>query len=215
MINPEQTNAVIWDMDGTLIDQTAGIIRCFAKVITDLGHPTPDSQEIRRSLGGTMVATMSLFVPPTQLESACLKFRSEFPSFMYDGLIILPGAQALIRYFHSIGIPQAILTNKHGPTARDISKYCSFDDIISVCIGHSDTAFSKPDSKLTHHLLERMGLAEEKNIICIGDSPTDVATARHAGFLCHAVATGAHTTEELLEAGASSAVESLTEWLPA
>ena len=39
---PLTPGAVIWDMDGTLIDQTVGIIRCYSEVVAALGHPKPD-----------------------------------------------------------------------------------------------------------------------------------------------------------------------------
>ena len=56
--------AVIWDMDGTLIDQTAPIIRCYAEVIEELGYPKPEPEKIHRSMGGPMASTMALFVKP-------------------------------------------------------------------------------------------------------------------------------------------------------
>ena len=71
-----QLSAVLWDMDGTLIDQTAGILRCFSEVITAMGHPTPDPLEIRRSMGGTMRSTMARFIAEPTLDAACSAFRA-------------------------------------------------------------------------------------------------------------------------------------------
>lgn len=209
---PTEPAAVIWDMDGTLIDQTVGIIRCFSEVISALGHPAPDPTTIRRSMGGPMADTMSLFVNANELDLACREFRARFPGIMFEGIVILPGALELVRRFHQAGIPQAILTNKHGPTARDVSKYCGFDVYIPVCIGNTDTEWSKPDSALTRHTINAIGLKDVVGAICIGDSPTDIATARNTGLECFCVATGAHSIEELVEAGARNAVSSLAEW---
>lgn len=47
-------SAILWDMDGTLIDQTAAIIRAYIDVIESMGGDAPDPEIIRRSLGGTM-----------------------------------------------------------------------------------------------------------------------------------------------------------------
>lgn len=201
MTTHPQPLAVLWDMDGTLIDQTVAIVRCYEAVITGLGHRAPDPQAIRRSLGGPMASTMALFVEDSQLEDACQQFRTRFPEMMYDGLEILPGALPCMEYFTRLGIPQAILTNKHGATARAVSQHCGFDAFVSVCLGNGDTEWSKPEPELGRTVLERLGI-EAAGAIMIGDSPTDVATAQAIDIPCYAVATGAHSEAELQAVGA-------------
>lgn len=208
-MNLRLPKAVLWDMDGTLIDQTAAIIRCYSEVITRLGFPSPEAEAIRRSMGGPMRSTMELFVEPGHLEEACIAFRKRFPEMMLEGLIVLPGARELIEYFAGYSIPQAILTNKHGETARAVSAHCGFSDFISVCIGNTDTEWTKPDLELTRHVLEKMG-APIEGAVLIGDSPTDAETAHKAGIRFLGVSTGAHQVEELITAGAELAAESLS-----
>lgn len=203
-------SAVIWDMDGTLIDQTSAILRCYAKVIVELGFEQPDPGAICRSLGGPMASTMALFVGEDQMDAACKAFRANFPSMMFDGLIVLPGALDLIQKFHQAEIPQIILTNKHGETARKVSQHCGFDQWIENCIGNTDTEWSKPSVELTLHTLDTIA-SSSKGAICIGDSPTDVATAQNADMQCYGVTTGAHSQTELLEAGAVAVFDSLVD----
>lgn len=203
-------SAVLWDMDGTLIDQTAGIIRCFSDVITDLGYAAPSPETIRRSLGGPMASTMSLFVKEAELEVAAKRFRARFPEIMFEGLIILPGGHELIDSFSKVAIPQAIFTNKHGDTARQVSAHAGFDKQISICIGNTDTEWYKPQAELTQYVLQKIDSKADAACM-IGDSPTDIETAHNAGLACYCVATGAHSVCELKEAGAEAAFESLTE----
>ena len=200
--------AVLWDMDGTMIDQTVGIIRCFSDVVAAMGYVKPDEASLRRSLGGPMASTMGLFVPKEALDEACARFRARFPEVMFEGLVILPGAMDLIRAFHGQGLPQAIFTNKHGETARKVSEHARFSEFIPVCIGHGDTSWHKPQAELTLHVLKQIGAGPEGTVL-IGDSPTDVETARNAGIVCYGVATGAHSTAELADAGATAAFASL------
>ena len=200
--------AVIWDMDGTLIDQTGPIVRCFRDVITGFGSAAPSEAAIRRSLGGPMRSTMALFVPERDLEEAGRRFRARFPAIMLEGLIILPGAMDLIEAFAEAEVPQAILTNKHGETARAVSRHCGFSDYIDVCVGHTDTEVAKPEPALTLHVLDRIG-AQVGDAALIGDSPTDIATARNVDIPCYAVATGAHSRDELLREGATAAFDTL------
>jgi phosphoglycolate phosphatase len=202
--------AILWDMDGTLIDQTAAIIRCYDEVIVGMGYPTPGDDVIRRSLGGTMAETMGLFVAADRLDEASKAFRARFPEIMFDGLIVLPGGMELIERAYKARIPQALFTNKHGETARKVSRYAGFAKYIPTCVGSVDTEWHKPQVELTQHVLQQIDASAE-GAIMIGDSPTDVAVAQNAGLACYCVATGAHSVEELLAAGADAAYDSLTE----
>ena len=202
--------AILWDMDGTLIDQTAAIIRAYSDVITAMGGATPDPDVIRRSLGGTMPSTMGIFIDEPNLAEACRRFRTRFPEIMLEGLIILAGGPELIESSHKAGIAQIIFTNKHGDTARQVSKYAGFAKYIPKCIGNSDTDWHKPQPELTRYVLDQIEASAEDSCM-IGDSPTDIETAHNAGLPCYCVATGAHSTEELLEAGAEAAFNSLFE----
>lgn len=213
---PEKPNtlrlpqAALWDMDGTLIDQTSAIIECFRRVVVELGYESPDPERIRRSLGGPMASTMELFIDPARMDEATVAFRGLFPTIMFEGLIILPGAKELISFFAEKGIPQGILTNKHGETARKVSAYCGFNTAIPVCVGNTDTEWYKPQKELTEYVLQQLGSSAEQACM-IGDSPTDVETALNAGLPCYTVATGAHSVEELEAAGSACACASLTE----
>lgn len=202
--------AILWDLDGTLIDQTAAITRCYREVIAEMGYPQPDDDAIRRSLGGVMAATMGLFVEPERMDEACKAFRLRFPEIMFDGLILLAGGQELIERAYKARIPQVLFTNKDGETARKVSRYAGFAKYIPICIGSADTEWHKPQVALTQHVLDQIEVSAEGSII-IGDSPTDIAVAQNAGLSCYCVSTGAHSLEELMEAGADAAFGSLTE----
>lgn len=195
-------------MDGTLIDQTQPIIRCYAEVIESMGYPLPEADIIRRSMGGPMASTMALFVEEDRLDEAGRAFRRRFPEIMFEGLIVLPGALELIEAFAKHEIPQAILTNKHGETARAVSEHCGFGSLIKTCVGSGDTEWGKPQAELTQFTLKKLKAAPDNSIL-IGDSPTDVATAQEADLKCYGVATGAHSIDELLEAGAAAAFPDL------
>ena len=202
--------AILWDLDGTLIDQTAAIILCYREVIVEMGYPQPDDDAIRRSLGGVMAATMGLFVEAERMDEACKAFRKRFPGIMFDGLILLAGGRELIERAYKARIPQVLFTNKHGETARKISRYAGFAKYIPICIGSADTEWHKPQLALTQHVLDQIEVSAEGSII-IGDSPTDIAVAQNAGLSCYCVSTGAHSLEELMQAGADAAFASLIE----
>jgi len=157
-----------------------------------------------------MASTMSIFVEETRLSEASTAFRARFPEIMFDGLIILPGALELIEFFAQHNVSQAIFTNKHGETARQVSAHCGFADYIQACIGNTDTEWAKPQKELTDYVLQQIS-ASASGAAMIGDSPTDGETAANAGLAFYGVTTGAHTKDELLASGALAAYPSLIE----
>ena len=201
---------VLWDMDGTLINQTDSIIRCYHEVIQSFGHSKPTPLEIKRSLGGPLTHTLSLFLPEDSIEEARILFKETFPKYMFEGMIVLEGALELIEQLNIQAVPQAIITNKQGMNARAVSKRCGFDRYIKVCIGNGDNRYEKPQLEFTESVVQAMG-GEYNNIVLIGDSPTDVKTAINYKAKCYAVATGSHTKDELIEAGANKAFNNLNE----
>ena len=207
---------VLWDMDGTLIDQTPSIIRCYREVFSQLGDMIPNEDAIKRSLGGPLKATLSEFLPPEKVEPAQLLFRQLFTNTMFEGMRIMDGASELIEKLDVQNISQAILTNKQGDNARKVSAFCGFDTVIKVCIGHGDNAYQKPDPKFTQEAIDCFPDCKKlESIVLIGDSPTDVQTALNYKITSFAVATGAHSIQELSESGAHytfSSIEAITDY---
>ena len=202
-------DAILWDLDGTLIDQTESIVRCYTHTITNLGYPIPDSNIIKRSLGGPLPSTMELFIEDKYMDEACKAFRNNFPKIMFDGMVVLSGALECIKSAYKARIPQAIFTNKDGKTAREVSNFAGFSKYISTCVGSSDTIWNKPDPKLTEHVISLLAVSSN-NIIVIGDSPTDVNVAQNSGLTAYCVATGSHSEAELKEAGAVATFKNLS-----
>ena len=201
---------VLWDMDGTLIDQTDSIIRCYHEVIQSFGLSKPSPIDIKRSLGGPLTHTLSLFLPEDTVEAASILFKETFPNYMFEGLVVLDGAKELIKLLNERGVSQAIITNKQGVNARAVSEKCCFDKYIKVCIGNGDNPYQKPEVEFTKSVIKSLG-GEYKHIILIGDSPTDVKTALNFNIDCFAVTTGSHTKQELCVAGAKKTFKNLNE----
>jgi phosphoglycolate phosphatase len=197
-------------MDGTLIDQTDSIIRCYHEVIQSFGLSKPSPLDIKRSLGGPLTHTLSLFLPKDSIDAARILFKETFPKYMFEGMIVLEGAMELMKRLNEQGIPQAIITNKQGVNARAVSKKCGFDQYIKVCVGNGDNPYEKPQVEFTESVIQAMG-GEYKHIVLIGDSPTDVKTALNYKADCFAVSTGSHNKDELIEAGAEKAFGNLNE----
>lgn len=191
-----QIRAIMFDLDGTLIDQFDAIHRSFSKVLVQMGFPEPSYETVKRAVGGASENTMSKLVGPERAKEAVLLLRPIFESEMLKGLIALPGSLEILQTCSNLGIQTAVLTNKHGPHARSTCSHLGFDSHLELVVGANDTEWKKPEPQLTHRTLELLG-AKVESTIYVGDSPYDYKTAKAVGMKAYLVSTGTHSFEEL------------------
>ena len=188
--------AILFDLDGTLIDQFEAIHRAFARVLTQMGYPKPSYEEVKSSVGGASLSTMTKLIGPERAHEAVEILRPIFEEEMLIGLKALPGSREILSFCRQRGVKAAVLTNKHGPHARAACDHLLFSEWLSFTLGADDTEWKKPDPRLTMHALEKLG-GDTHDTLYLGDSPYDYETATQAGLKSILVATGTHSEAEL------------------
>jgi HAD superfamily hydrolase (TIGR01549 family) len=202
--------AILFDLDGTLIDQFEAIHRAFARVITQMGFPEPSFESVKRSVGGASEATMTKLIGSDRAKEAVGLLRPIFEEVMLDGLEALPGAREILETCKAKGLKTAVLTNKHGPHARAACDHLHFSELLSFTLGANDTDWKKPDPRLTTYALDKLNTRAEESLY-LGDSPYDYETASGVGMRCLLVATGTHSEAELKKLSANSVDQNLLE----
>jgi len=190
--------AILFDLDGTLIDQFEAIHRAFTRVLSQMGFPKPSYEKVKSSVGGASLSTMTKLIGPKRAQEAVEILRPVFEEEMLIGLKALPGSHEILSFCRHRGIKAAVLTNKHGPHARAACDHLHFSEWLSFTLGADDTAWKKPDPRLTVHALEKLG-SNTYETLYVGDSPYDYETATQAGLKSILVATGTHSEAELKE----------------
>lgn len=190
--------AILFDLDGTLIDQFEAIHKAFSEVISQMGFPSPDFEEVKKAVGGASETTMTKLIGKKHAKEAVRKLRPIFEKEMLNGLIKLPGASETLSFCEIHNIRTAVLTNKHGPHARTVCEYLDLIPPLKFVLGADDTDWKKPDPRLTKLAIEKINV-ELNEVIYIGDSPYDFMTAKNAGIQCHLVSTGTHMKKDLLK----------------
>ena len=194
---------VLFDLDGTLLDHLPAIHRCYAHTLPQLGLPAPTREQVRRAIGGGLENAMRRFVPEAGLPRALALFRAYWDQTMLDGVALMPGARELLRALHAAGVTLAVLTNKHGPSARRICEHLGIAPLLQGVFGAQDTPWLKPDPQFTAHALATLR-AGAATACLVGDSPFDAETARRGGIHGFFVTTGTNSAEELRSAGAEN-----------
>ncbi len=190
--------AILFDLDGTLIDQFEAIHRAFARVLSQMGFPKPSYERVKSSVGGASLSTMTKLIGAKRAQEAVEILRPVFEEEMLIGLKALPGSHEILSFCRQRGVKTAVLTNKHGPHARAACDHLHFSEWLAFTLGADDTAWKKPDPRLTVHALEKLG-GNTHETLYVGDSPYDYETATQAGLKSILVATGTHSEAELKE----------------
>lgn len=192
--------AILFDLDGTLIDQFQAIYNAFSQVIHQMGFPIPDFATVKKAVGGASEMTMGKLIGQENAKEAVALLRPIFEREMLNGLKALPGSSEMLNFCETHNIKAAVLTNKYGPHARVVCEHLQFSQQLNFVMGANDTEWKKPDPRLTNHALEKLQSSKDDTIY-VGDSPYDLQTAQNVGMRCALVSTGTHTESELKKDG--------------
>ena len=197
--------AVLFDLDGTLIDQFRVIYRGYQYALEKLSLAPVSYEKVRSSVGGSIHITFGKLIPQQFVEEAVDHFREEFDRIWHEDTDILPGAEWILRELKSKGLKLCVFTNKEGERSRTILNHLGMDEHLDAVFGTLDTPWRKPQPEFTRHVIEQLGTTPEEACM-VGDSPYDVESARAGGLPCFTVATGSHSWEQLLKETTSAGV---------
>jgi phosphoglycolate phosphatase len=188
--------AVLFDLDGTLIDHFRIIYRCYQYALAKLSLEPVTYEKVRASVGGSIVITFGKLIPEKHIDEAVRHFREEFDRIWHEDIEILPGAEWLLAGLKARGLRLAVFTNKEGARARRILSHIGMNRNLDAVFGTLDTPWRKPQPEFTRYVLENLG-SDPAHSCMIGDSPYDVDAAAVAAIPCYTVATGSHTLDQL------------------
>jgi 2-phosphoglycolate phosphatase len=193
---PAPPRAVVFDLDGTLLDSYAAIHECLALVLAAFGRPPNTPDETRRMVGHGLEVLVAKAVGEANVAEGVRIFRERYERVGPETSVLLPGADAVTRRLVEAGIPIAIASNKPAYFSREILEQLGILSRFAF-IGGPDEGFPpKPAPHMVFMALSTMG-AKASESVYVGDMPVDVATARAAEIPVVVVPTGSATEAEL------------------
>jgi pyrophosphatase PpaX len=194
--------AVLFDLDGTLLDTRDMILNSFryayAKV---LGPDTLPPDDKLLSLVGIPLKTQMELIAPDKSEAllqAYLENNAIVSKTMLGGFDGVPEALSKLE---EQGLRLAVVTSKrHAPAEQGLERM-GLSSFFEFLLGSDDTAEHKPKPGPLLEAAERMGLSAE-SCAYVGDSPFDMQAARSAEMFAVGALWGMFTEQELVDAGA-------------
>ncbi len=210
-------DAVIFDLDGTLLDTlddlAAGVNYCMEKY----GVPLHTREEVRGMVGNGIYVLLEKALPGgrdfPQYDECVQDFSRYYSEHMMDRTRAFDGIDQMLERLAERGYGLAIVSNKFDSAVKDLNRQY-FGDVIPVAIGEAEAAGikKKPAPDTVFAAMRELG-AEPRQCICVGDSEVDIRTARNAGMPCICVTWGFKTREFLEDQGAEFIVDTPEELL--
>jgi len=199
--------AIIFDLDGTLLNTLGDIATCMNKVLSEKGFPTHKKDKYRIFVGDGLKELVERALPEKAIKPSLIKecmddFESHY-AIKWDELTKpYDGISRLIQYLKGKNIPMGILSNKPHRFTIEMSKHYFGDDCFKIIQGVKEGITPKPDSSSCLRMARFFDLAPE-NILFLGDSDTDMMAARSAGIFPIGAGWGFRGEQELKKAGAA------------
>lgn len=196
--------AVIFDMDGTLLDTLEDLYRSANAALCRYGFAERTFEEIRQFVGNGAVNLMRKAVPDGEMnphfEDCLWSFREHYGAHLNDHTRPYDGIPELLRKLSEEGVLMAIVSNKPDFAVRALNeKY--FGGLIQTAIGESEGVRRKPAPDTVEQAAKELGVRME-DCIYVGDSEVDLLTAENCQIPCVSVTWGFRSRELLRELGA-------------
>ena len=190
--------AVIFDFDYTLGDATDAIYAGFQAGMTAMGHPVPDRETVRHTVGMVLEDAYTLLTGDDSQEGRTT-FRAEFSKvarpMQAAGTPLCDGAKELLLALEKAGVPTAVVSTKHTGTLRDIFAGHGLAEKFAFIVGGDLVSRNKPDPEGLNTVLGKLGVAPGDVLYC-GDTVIDAKAAAAAGTDFCAVLNGTTPAEE-------------------
>lgn len=201
-------DAVLFDLDGTLVDSLADLAASVNEVLGSRGWPQHDQAAYRRMVGGGIVNLMTQALPPAgrtegEIAQAVEVLRDVYARRWNDTTRPYPGIPEMLGELQQASYALAVLSNKpHGPTLTVVE--ANFGrQVFSEVRGVGDGYPPKPDPTGALAVAKDLGL-EPRRCVYVGDTGSDMITAVRSGMFAVGVAWGFREVEELRADGAQA-----------
>lgn len=178
---------LVFDLDGTLADTAHDLVATLNMLLAREGLPLAPPASARSIVGAGARALIERGfalsgapLPPERVEPLVVEFLAHYEAHIADESRLFPGALAALDRFGDSGFKLAVCTNKPEPMARLLLEKLGAADRFAAICGRGTFPMHKPDPRTLELTIQTAG-GDPARAVMVGDSKTDIDTAKGAG----------------------------------
>ena len=213
-MNLQKVRAVLFDLDGTLLDTLGDIYSCLNKTLRFFGYPELTMQDAQRLICNGVRNIIKGALPEGTSDQRIDEVLAHYQSVYEKNCDVLtacyPGAKAILKKLTSRGYRVGMITNKTESQAIYLMRHYFPETEFAIIWGNNDVRPLKPSPESGALACETLGMTPEE-ILFVGDGDTDIKFAVNNGFVSCGVSWGYRAPELLRKLGADFIVDSFEE----
>lgn len=207
--------AVIFDLDGTLLYTLEDLADSCNEALRFFGYPERTLDEVRQFVGNGLGVLAELALPDgknnPQYEAVLQKMRDCYAKNWQNKTKPYDGVPEMLDILIERGFKCAIVSNKPDAQVKELATLY-FPTTVSFAVGEREGIRRKPFPDSLNSVMENLHV-DKKYVVYVGDSDVDIKTAANAGVACVSVCWGFRSKEFLIQNGASQIISKPTELL--
>lgn len=192
-----KTKAVIFDLDGTLLNTLDDLRAALNYALGTRGFPERSLDEVRQFVGNGNWKLVQRGVPrgtgEAEARAVYDAFLPYYQAHSMDTTRPYPGIGELLEGLKRAGVAMAIVTNKVHTAAVPLCR--EFFPQVEVVVGSQEGLANKPEPDMVHAAMKTLGVSAVEAVY-VGDTGVDIATAQNSGLDCVCVAWGFRSRAE-------------------
>ena len=203
---------VIFDLDGTVLNTIGDLAAACNHILKEENLPQFGIDEYRYFVGQGVSRLVERIIPPHLRTDAYIRqmkaaFLEYYEAHIFENTTPYEGIPELLRTLTDMNIKIAVASNKYRQGVVFLLEHFFKDIDFTAMMGTSDLVPTKPNPTMVYEILKLARVTPDEAIY-VGDTNTDMITARNAG-IAHSVGVtwGFRTREELVSAGAWQIVD--------
>jgi len=181
-------DALVFDLDGTLVDSARLIFGAFNHVAEYYLGRRFEPEEITRFFGPSEESTWRNLLPPDKVEEGLRRYYQYYRDRQME-CVLFDGVRPLLERLKQTGVKLAIATGRGAKTTGITVEHLGLEKYFPVILTSGDITRPKPDPEVVQLACHRLQVSPEKTLM-VGDSAMDVEAGRAAGTATAAVLWG-------------------------